>query len=210
MFVCYISLGVRENPDLDLYGYWQTKEYEPPYAENGRVPRNEFGNVELFQPRMLPHGCVHLRGMPNLNRLCRKLKLDCAAAVVGFDAHGGFSHAVYDGWVVCAEHRDLIVDAYRQEEIEAHKRAIEKNKERIWGNWKKLVQGVIIRERLKAKYGGDDDKEKKMKITNKMLEEMGAAIGASESVSKTKSTKKTAKTEPKVEDVEMSKFLVLS
>ena len=28
---------------------------------------------------------------------CRKLNLDCVAAVVGFDAHGGFSHAVMDG-----------------------------------------------------------------------------------------------------------------
>lgn len=161
--------GVRENPELDLYGFWQTKQYDPPYAENGRVPRNEFGNVELFQPQMLPHGCVHLRGMPNLNRVCRKLKFDCAAAVVGFDAHGGFSHAVYDGWVVCAENRDVIVDAYRQEEITARKRAVEKNKERVLGNWKKLTQGLLIRERLKAKYS---DK----KLTNKMLEEMGKSI----------------------------------
>jgi len=162
-----------------LYGYWQTKEYDPPHAQNGRVPRNEFGNVELFQPRMLPHGCVHLRGMPNLNRVCRKLHLDCAAAVVGFDAHGGFSHAVYDGWVVCVEHKDLILDAYRQEEIEAHKRAIEKNKEKVLGNWKKLIQGVIIRERLKAKY---DNKGQK-KITNKMFEEMSKAAPVGESKS---------------------------
>lgn len=181
---------MRENPELDLYGYWQTKAYDPPYAENGRVPRNEFGNVELFQPQMLPHGCVHLRGMPNLNRVCRKLKFDCAAAVVGFDAHGGFSHAVYDGWVVCAENRDVIVDAYRQEEIEARKRAAEKNKERILGNWKKLIQGLIIRERLKAKYGD------KKKLTNKMLEEMGKNIDE-RSKAKIEKTNQT-------QDVEMS------
>jgi len=89
--------GLRENPDLELYGFWQTKMYEPPFAENGRVPRNEFGNVELFQPCMLPIGCVHIKGCPNLNRVCRKLNIDCVAAVVGFDAHGGFSHAVMDG-----------------------------------------------------------------------------------------------------------------
>lgn len=71
--------------------------FEPPFAENGRIPRNEFGNVELFQPCMLPIGCVHLKGYPNMNKVCRKLKVDCVAAVVGFDAHGGFSHAVTDG-----------------------------------------------------------------------------------------------------------------
>ena len=93
----YFKIGLRENPDLDLFGYWQTKMFEPPFAENGRIPRNEFGNVELFQPCMLPIGCVHIKGCPNLNRCCRKLNLDCVAAVVGFDAHGGFSHAVMDG-----------------------------------------------------------------------------------------------------------------
>ncbi len=71
--------GVRENPELDLYGSWQTRPYEPGYAQNGKVPRNDFGNVELFQPCMLPHGCVHLRNMPNLLRTCRKLNIDCAA-----------------------------------------------------------------------------------------------------------------------------------
>lgn len=161
-------IGVRENPELDLYGFWQTKEYEPPYAYNGKVPRNEFGNVELFQARMLPHGCVHLKAMPNLNRVARKLNIDCVAAVVGFDAHGGFSHAVLDGWVVCEEHRDILVDAYREDEIEAHKRAIEKSKERVLGNWKKLCQGLVIRERLRRKY---ENKEPK-KLTNKRLEEM--------------------------------------
>lgn len=167
--------GVRNNPDLDLYGYWQTKEYEPPHAECGRVPRNEFGNVELFQPQMLPRGCVHLRGMPNLNRVARKLRVDCAAAVVGFDAHGGFSHAVYDGWVVCAESRDLLVDAHRQEEVEARKRAAQRNAERILANWKKLVHGVLIRERLKAKY---DHNTSQKKITNKMLEEMSDKVAS--------------------------------
>ena len=82
---------------MDLYGYWQTKEYEPPFAENGRVPRNEFGNVELFQPQMLPIGCIHIKGHPNMSKVCRKLNVDCVAAVVGFDAHGGYSFAVMNG-----------------------------------------------------------------------------------------------------------------
>lgn len=113
---------------MDLYGYWQTKQYEPPYAENGRVPRNDFGNVELFQPHMIPHGCIQLKNMPNLNKVCRKLNIDCAAAVTGFDAHGGFSHAVYDGWVICEEFKDVVIDAYREDEREQARKLIEKNK----------------------------------------------------------------------------------
>ena len=154
--------GMRDNPDLDLFGYWQTKRYEPPFAENGRVPRNEFGNVELFQPSMLPIGCVHLRHMPNLNRVCRKLDIDVAAAVVGFDAHAGFSHAVYDGWVVCEEYRETVVAAYEQDRREEMKKAIEKNQQRILNNWSHLVKLLLIREKLKTKYGGGGGDGKKI------------------------------------------------
>ena len=122
------------------------------------MPRNEYGNVELFKPCMLPAGTVHLKGtaikcssssvldnilhvlhsellepfnaplavslhhkimqgcrvkhsshmihqvrkykhnvygcvgMPGLNRVAKKLDLDCVAAMTGWEAHGGYSH----------------------------------------------------------------------------------------------------------------------
>ena len=32
-------------------------------AWQGEVPVNEYGNVEVFQPWMLPKGTVHIRGL---------------------------------------------------------------------------------------------------------------------------------------------------
>jgi hypothetical protein len=101
---------------------------------------------------MLPIGCVHLKNMPNLNRLCKKLDIDCVAAVVGFDAHGGFSHAVYDGWVVCEEFKETVVMAYREYEQEEAKKLIKKKKDKILSNWARLTKLLLIRERLKLKY----------------------------------------------------------
>jgi hypothetical protein len=155
--------GMRQNPDLDLFGYWQTKEFEPPIAENGRIPRNEFGNVELFQPQMLPIGCVHLKNMPNLNRICRKLSIDCVAAVIGFDAHGGFSHAVYDGWIICEEFKETVSLAYEQFEQEEAKNQIKKRHDRIIANWTRLAKLLLIRKRLNIKYG-----EAKTSVFNKV------------------------------------------
>ncbi|KAM8799761.1 DNA repair protein complementing XP-C cells isoform 4-T4 [Eudromia elegans] len=83
----------REKEDLALFGRWQTEEFQPPVAVDGKVPRNEYGNVYLFLPSMLPVGCVQLR-LPNLNRVARKLDIDCAQAITGFDFHGGYSHPV--------------------------------------------------------------------------------------------------------------------
>jgi xeroderma pigmentosum group C-complementing protein len=46
---------------LEIFGPWQTEDYVPPTAENGVVPRNAFGNVELFKPCMLPKKTVHMK-----------------------------------------------------------------------------------------------------------------------------------------------------
>lgn len=105
-------------------------------------------------------------------KVCRKLKIDCAAAVVGFDAHGGFSHAVYDGWIVCEEFKDLVVDAYIEEEREANLKMIEKKQEKILTNWKKLIKGVLIREKLRLKYGDDTEIKPKKKNLNKLIKKV--------------------------------------
>lgn len=55
----------KEDPeakDLEIFGHWQTEVYIPPPAVDGVVPRNAHGNVEMFQPSMLPAGTVHLKG----------------------------------------------------------------------------------------------------------------------------------------------------
>ncbi|XP_048462619.1 DNA repair protein complementing XP-C cells-like [Rhincodon typus] len=107
----------RDKDDLGLFGYWQTEPFSPPSAVNGKVPRNDFGNVYLFKPSMLPRGCKHLR-VPNINRVARKLNVDCAGAVVGFDFHSGHSHPVIDGYIVCEEHVEILLAACQEEEAE--------------------------------------------------------------------------------------------
>lgn len=109
---------LHDHNDLGLFGRWQTEEYQPPVAVDGKarraasagagtgrlplrlagpgrlppqVPRNEFGNVYLFLPSMMPVGCVQLN-LPNLHRVARKLNIDCAQAVTGFDFHKGYCH----------------------------------------------------------------------------------------------------------------------
>ena len=46
---------------VQVFGEWQTKLFEAPPAVDGMVPRNEYGNVELFKPWMLPPGTVHVQ-----------------------------------------------------------------------------------------------------------------------------------------------------
>lgn len=152
------GMKLKDEP-LELFGMWQTMEYEPPVAKDGIVPRNEYGNVDLFQQSMLPKGTVHI-DLPALNRVARKLNIDCAPAVVGFNFGSMGSVPAFEGFVVCEEFEDTLREAWEAEQVEAAKRAKEKYEKRVYGNWKRLIQGLRIRERLAAKY--EFEKEEKV------------------------------------------------
>jgi len=99
--------------------------------------------------------------VPGLLRIAKKLNIDCAPAVVGFDFHAGGSHPVNDGFVVCQEYKDVLTDAWNQELEESRKRQQQRYEDRVYGNWRRIVKALLIRERLKVKYdffGEDNDK----------------------------------------------------
>ncbi|KAM9344345.1 DNA repair protein complementing XP-C cells isoform 2-T2 [Pholidichthys leucotaenia] len=143
---------LKDENDLALFGEWQTEEYQPPIAVDGRVPRNDYGNVYLFKPCMLPVGCVHLK-LPNLHRVARKLNIDAAPAVTGFDFHGGYSHAVTNGYIVCEEHEEILRAAWVEEQELQKQKEKEKREKRVISNWTALVKGLLIREKLEQRYG---------------------------------------------------------
>nr|XP_025847332.1 DNA repair protein complementing XP-C cells isoform X2 [Vulpes vulpes] len=145
---------LQDQNDLGLFGKWQTEEYQPPVAVDGKVPRNEFGNVYLFLPSMMPVGCVQLN-LPNLHRVARKLDIDCVQAITGFDFHKGYSHPITDGYIVCEEYKDVLLAAWENEQALIEKREKEKREKRALGNWKLLARGLLIRERLKLRYGDE-------------------------------------------------------
>jgi len=141
---------MRKDEPLEVFGKWQTVLYVPPPAVNGKVPRNEYGNVELFKPWMLPKGCAHIP-INGMTRLLRKLDIDAAPAMMGWDFSGG-CHPIYDGVVVCEEFVDTIMDAWNQEQAVKAERDAEKREKRVLDNWRRLIKGLFIRERIQAKY----------------------------------------------------------
>ncbi|XP_076814596.1 DNA repair protein complementing XP-C cells homolog [Clavelina lepadiformis] len=136
---------------LPLFGKWQTENYKPPVAKNGKVPRNDYGNVDLYKPCMLPIGCVHMR-LPSLNLTARKLNIDVATAIVGFDTHHGFPHPVTDGYIACAEHEEILRIAWTEEQAHVAKRAQEKLEQKVYSRWKVLIKGMLALERVRRKY----------------------------------------------------------
>ncbi|XP_052902873.1 DNA repair protein complementing XP-C cells homolog [Anopheles moucheti] len=142
------------NQPCDIFGVWQTDEYDPPTAENGLVPRNEYGNVELFTEKMLPKGTVHLK-LPGLNKVCKRLQIDCAPAVTGFEMAKMRMIPVYDGFVVCKEYAEQAVEEWYKEMEKEEIREQEKLEKRVYGNWKRLIKGLLVRRKLQHKYNFD-------------------------------------------------------
>ncbi|BES90876.1 repair protein [Nesidiocoris tenuis] len=142
--------AVIKDLPLPLFGYWQVEDYIPPPAVNGVVPKNDFGNVELYRPCMLPPGTVHIQ-VPGIPKVAKKLGIDFAPAVVDWEFHSGGSHPIFDGVIVCEEFQDVLMDAWNVAIDEDAQRAKQKSRARAVKNWKKLIRSVLIRKRIEKR-----------------------------------------------------------
>ena len=103
-----------EYVQTELFGLWQTEAWAPPAAENGIVPKNERGNVEVPPfAKCLPGGTVHVN-VPRAFAACRRLEVDFAPALIGFEPGRGGMLPKIEGVVVCAE----VADAVRASALE--------------------------------------------------------------------------------------------
>lgn len=106
--------SLRGKGDIELFSAWQTRKYEPPKCENGNVPRDRFGSVPLYLQWMLPVGTTHLR-QPGLVRLCSKLKIDQAPAMMGWKRLQKFMVPNYCGIVVPTDRVEELLSVRKKE-----------------------------------------------------------------------------------------------
>ncbi|KAJ4362936.1 hypothetical protein N0V83_010053 [Neocucurbitaria cava] len=151
-----------------LYSKAQTDWIIPDPIVDGRIPRNAFGNIDVYVPTMIPRGAVHipLRGTA---RICRKLNIDHAEACTGFEFGKQRAVPVLTGVVVAAENENLVIDAWEVDEAEKARKEADKREKLVLSLWKKFLSGLRIVERMKAEYG--DDAELPPKEPKRALEE---------------------------------------
>ena len=144
-----------EKPKQGLYSRNQTDWIIPPPIENGVIPRNAYGNIDCFVPSMVPKGAVHMpyRG---LVKVCRRLNIDYAEAVVGFEFGAQRAVPVVSGVVVAEENEEAIIQAWRIDEEERIKKEEGKREKMALAMWRKLLMGMRILARVRDEYGGSD------------------------------------------------------
>ncbi|KAF8799359.1 Rad4-domain-containing protein [Phlegmacium glaucopus] len=135
-----------------LYAYSQTEPYVPDPVVDGKVPKNTFGNIDLYVPSMLPKGAAHIP-FKGVAKIARKLGFDYAEAVTGFEFKKRRAFPIIEGVVVAAENEATLLEAFWEAEREAEEKARIKREDRVIKNWKRLIHGLQIRQRLQEQYG---------------------------------------------------------
>ncbi|EIN13025.1 Rad4-domain-containing protein [Punctularia strigosozonata HHB-11173 SS5] len=158
--------GNENVPKQGLYARSQTELYRPEPVIDGIIPKNDFGNIDLYVPSMLPEGAVHVP-LKGTAKIARQLGFDYAEAVTGFEFRKRRANPVITGIVIAAENEEALLEAYWEAEKVAAEKAKAKKHDQILKRWTKLVQGLRIRQRMLEQYStGDTEKaEKSLEIT---------------------------------------------
>ncbi|CAA7262889.1 unnamed protein product [Cyclocybe aegerita] len=135
-----------------LYAYSQTEPYIPDPVIDGKVPKNNFGNIDLYVPSMLPKGAAHIP-FKGVAKIARKLGFDFAEAVTGFEFKKRRAFPILEGVVVAAENEATLLEAFWEAEREADEKARIKKEDRVLKQWTRLIHGLRIRQRLQEQYG---------------------------------------------------------
>ncbi|KAF2236934.1 Rad4-domain-containing protein [Viridothelium virens] len=136
-----------------LYAEEQTRWIVPePISPGGTIPRNAFGNIDVYVPTMVPRGAVHLP-LKGGARVCKKLGVEFAEAVIGFEFGKQRAVPVIQGVVVAEGNEALVRDAWRAEEEEKRRKEDKEREKRVLGMWKKFLVGLRIKARIGEEYG---------------------------------------------------------
>jgi xeroderma pigmentosum group C-complementing protein len=143
-----------EIPTQGLYSLDQTEYIIPEPIKDGIIPKNAYGNIDCFVPTMVPKGAVHvpIRGTV---RICKKLEIDYAEAVTGFEFGRRMAVPVITGVVVAKENEKAVREAWKLWDEEQRKKEEGKLEKAVLALWRKFVMGLRINERVQEAYGDD-------------------------------------------------------
>jgi xeroderma pigmentosum group C-complementing protein len=177
-----------EESHVPLYGEAQTEVFVPPPVVDGMVPKNAFGNVDVYVPTMIPVGAVHLT-QEHTDIAAKLIDVDFAKAVVGFDFSRGQATPKFKGIVVAEEYKDAVLEVYQQllyeQEYEDRQRTVADALLR----WRKYIIALRIRERLAKQYGeaAEESEQATLRNTNSLKDSRACLRpnGSAAKVSKT-------------------------
>jgi xeroderma pigmentosum group C-complementing protein len=139
-----------------LYSWDQTDWIIPPPIVDGIIPKNGYGNMDVYVPSMVPVGAVHIPRR-RTKEICKKLGIDYAEAVTGFEFGARMAVPVITGVVIAEENEEMVLEQWEKDEAERARKEDEKRTKAALGMWRKFLMGMRIVERMREEYGDDAD-----------------------------------------------------
>ncbi|KAI2726189.1 hypothetical protein CBS147332_3076 [Penicillium roqueforti] len=165
----------NESQETTLYAEFQTEIYVPPPVVQGRIPKNAYGNLDVYVPSMVPSGGVHIK-RPEAVRAARILGIDYADAVTGFDFRGRRGTAVFGGIVIAVEYQEALEEVLRGLEDERRHAALEARTAEALRFWRLFLVKLRIAERVKE-YASDNEEQQLKGIEDEMdVEDAGGGF----------------------------------
>ena len=138
---------VEENAGTAMYAAFQTVAYQAPPVVYGRIPKNVYGNLDVYVPSMVPPGGVHI-SHPETAKAAKMLGIDYSDAVTGFEFKGRHGTAVIKGAVVAVEFQEAVEEIIRGFEDERAQAEETRRSLEALRMWKRFLAGLRIRERI--------------------------------------------------------------
>ncbi|KAE8409593.1 hypothetical protein BDV37DRAFT_236339 [Aspergillus pseudonomiae] len=132
-----------------LYAFHQTELYRPPSVVQGKVPKNAFGNLDIYVPSMVPPGGVHIKH-PDARHAAKLLGIDYADAVTGFDFKGRHGTAVVQGVVIANEYGEALKEVLGCLEDQRLQAELEQKSAEALRLWKHFLLRLRIAERVQS------------------------------------------------------------
>ncbi|KAI1834420.1 hypothetical protein DTO006G1_53 [Penicillium roqueforti] len=165
----------NESQETTLYAEFQTEIYVPPPVVQGRIPKNAYGNLDVYVPSMVPSGGVHIKRREAV-RAARILGIDYADAVTGFDFRGRRGTAVFGGIVIAVEYQEALEEVLRGLEDERRHAALEARTAEALRFWRLFLVKLRIAERVKE-YASDNEEQQLEGIEDEMdVEDAGGGF----------------------------------
>ncbi|KAI4151521.1 MAG: hypothetical protein L6R39_002008 [Caloplaca ligustica] len=154
-----------------LYAWDQTDWIIPAPIVGGVIPKNAYGNIDAFVPTMVPEGAAHIP-LKSTSKICKRLGIDFAEAVTGFEFGKQRAVPVIQGVVVAKENEEIVLAEWDKDEEERRIKEEGKREKVALAMWKKFVVGLRIVQRVKGVYGeeGGREREERNPFTNRMRE----------------------------------------
>ncbi|GFH55916.1 hypothetical protein CTEN210_12392 [Chaetoceros tenuissimus] len=145
--------ATEEDDGMDkLYGIWQTKRWKPHYVgPNDPIPVNDHKNVELA---LLNPGLAHIE-LYRIAKVAKQLGVPYAPCLLGFEGHGGNRTPTIRGIVVHEHNVGLLKEAHLEFQSQLVENEYNERQRAIYGKWKKLIVGVLTKDRIAREYAND-------------------------------------------------------